>query len=164
MHRHSTEGHTCESNARTVAKVTAVTYFTPAHKESPQDPPRPPQPSILAKTKLGLAPSPVSPPCWRQACPTCPGLLGWGPGSQDQLPAQHRAGCPMPAPPPPLPPQQPLPPGPGPALVSGPCGGAGGLKEATRPHGKGPLSSELPCPGLTPSTNADPTVSRSFLV
>lgn len=29
-------------------------------------------------------------------CLACPGLLGWGPAcSQRQLPAQHRAGCPM---------------------------------------------------------------------
>lgn len=64
--------------------------------------------SMLAKAKPRLAPSPPLPPCWKPACPACPSLLGWGPiCSQDQLPAQHRAGCPcssmLPVPPPPLP-------------------------------------------------------------
>lgn len=87
--------HTHECTCSKCAQATSVTRFTPAHKESPQDIPLPPQPPMLAKTKPRLAPSPPSPPCWRRACPTCPSLLGRGPTcSRDQLPAQHRAGCP----------------------------------------------------------------------
>lgn len=64
-----------------------------AQKESPQLPLNLPSwPDKAQACPISSIPSLAQ----DRPCPACPGLLGWGRAcSQCQLPAQHRAGCPM---------------------------------------------------------------------
>lgn len=87
-----------QMHVQTTHTITGVSV----HKRTSPTPEKPPaqatvpQPSILANTAQACPISSIHSLAQDRPCPACPNLLGWGPAcSQCQLPAQHRAQCPV---------------------------------------------------------------------